>query len=320
MRTQIWFWFWLNFTKLSCYHTLGLEMMIVGVGKCSFSKGGSRKIYKGEENYLTHTNQLLGFHSDAMTDMPIGTTTFSFQYKLPSGIPASYVDVWNSCFITYSVELIWLTDSQCLPRKKKRFTVIRDEDLNAHPELIRPISAKTCQTACCTSEPMFLKISLAKTGFAVGETALLSFSYFTESSIKISSIKIELNQILEMKGKRKNLEQSGITKKKVIDICFTPSRYDEEFGRELFIPTELPTTNIRYVNILEIRYELKIRINFSWFLAVPLRFYLPITIGTVPLTSAEASSTYPLSPPIRLPAQRCSSEFDLRKFTSRNVP
>lgn len=236
----------------------------------------------GEETYLTYTDYLLGFCSDPMTELSIGKTNFHFQLQLPSGVPAS-VDDWNSCSIRYSVDLTWITESANLkPCESKNFTVIRDEDLNLYPELIRPISAKTCQTACCDSDPMFLKVTLEKTGFALGEKALLSFNYYTSSTVHITSIMIALYQVTEMKGKRKNIEKSDTTKKSVKEIRFVPPN-EEDFFRELEIPSSLPTTNLRYVNILEIRYELKVKITFSWFLAVPLRFYFPITIGTIPL-------------------------------------
>lgn len=265
---------------------LGLKLAVVGKAETEWIEpaGKSNRTFRGEERYINYSTFLSGDPDGDLIEIPIGNYSYKFACHLPTTIPYSIEGEHGS--IRYKVdaklEVPWtLIDLQ----SKLPFTVVRNEDLNAFPELRLAQEVEEIKKFCwgwCGSRPLVVKIRIPKCGFALGENVPISLHYCNDSNTNIDYTNIALIK------KEKFICSDPVTKDrakkvKVFESLADGVRKNSELKIDhcLQIPKDLPTSNRKYSQVLQISYELKIVVSTAGCCSSSPILKFPITIGNV---------------------------------------
>lgn len=183
-----------------------------------------------------------------------------------------------------NLDISWGFDLQA----EKAFTVVRKEDLNLYPELRLPSEVEEIKTFCCwfcKSEPLLIKIRLPKTGFALGEKIPISIEMINKSNKSVSQTIFSLKRVDTFTSDEPS-EKQRVVKQEIIEKRAAGVKANDQVTIEesIEIPNSLVLSNDRYCKVFQITYELKFTVETER-MSVPPELRIPITIGSVGLTS-----------------------------------
>lgn len=132
-----------------------------------------------------------------------GVHRYDFSVPLSPRFPESLNGKYGN--IRYTIEALldvpWGTGSG-LHEIKSQFTLARNDDLNAYPDLQ---IHSTCEEIkrfccfCCESDPLIMTVVLPRTGYVPGETIQVSISYNNKSNVEVSYTKINFKRFITFK-------------------------------------------------------------------------------------------------------------------------
>lgn len=141
---------------------------------------------------------LLGHQGRQSSEMQPGVYRYTFETLLPSMLPASFEGAHGD--IRYNVEacldIPWRFDKEY----KLPFHVVRNDDLNAFPDLKIPFRNEQLKTFCCLfckSEPLIITVTIPCGGFTPGSSIPITIEYINKSDVEIDSTKINLKRTVK---------------------------------------------------------------------------------------------------------------------------
>lgn len=269
---------------------LGLRVNVRGKAKCWFYDSGkhySRRTTEthGEEIYLNSMCYLFGSEYGESHTLESGIHTFSFECQLPSEIPYSVDGKFASIRYKVVADLKLLNDKNY--QEENIFTVRRCDDLSLVPHLRFPVEAeknKELLRFCRFSGFFKMKVTLPRTGFALGEAIIVAIELINESNTQITHTKVSLKKLERFVGTAGAIWNIISTESK-IHSPGVDGRKRNFSNVKIKVPQDLRTSNDKYCRIYQITYELKITavwkrlINLNPMKGPHIR--IPIVIGTV---------------------------------------
>ena len=262
----------------------GLRLLVIGAAEVKWTEGGSRSsvTYQGEQIFMKAVNYFFGKEDGEVVEVRSGIHLYKFQCIIPKNSPGSIEGKYGSIRYHADVKL----DIPYLPDMvaKQTFTVVRQEDLSRHPELLMTSEVEEVKTFCCfvcESDPLMLRVTIKKSGYMLGEEICVDVKIYNKSNMKFSKSLITLNRVETFKS-YSPMEKS---KKyvKVVAAVFSkgvePKR-DVSFQENLQIPNDIPISNDHISDVLQISYEVKVFLK-AYKESSTIEAFLPICIGTI---------------------------------------
>lgn len=254
-------------------------------------KGGKTQTrtqhYIGREDYLKNTTNLIGNSDGPTFDIMPGIHSFDIQCRLPTPIPSSFEGgVGHIRYITtVSIHRSGKPDKNFT----LAFTVLKPLDLNYEsPELNTPVQltdSKNFFCWPCKSGPLVFTATLPQTGFVPGQSIPITLDIVNNSNIKLEEIIFKLKEKIrytcEVPHAATKFEEREVVKVKADGV-------DKQHRKHVVVDLELPAippTNTNLCRIIQISYELVIRPKSSGGVRGLKDLEIPVTIGTIPLTS-----------------------------------
>lgn len=189
----------------------GLYLHIHGAAKCQWTKSERRETgygeyrnvtvpYYGEDVYLDTTTYLFGEAGGALIELPCGIHRYAFSCPLPPHLPESLDGKYGN--ISYTCEAMLDIPENFNEHFKTHFTVVRHDDLNESPELEIPIKSEEDHTFCCfccESDPVFMTVTIPRSGYVPGQNIPVTVEYVNKSSYEIEDTQIYLERNIEFK-------------------------------------------------------------------------------------------------------------------------
>ena len=172
-------------------------MTVKGRAKASWSTGGSRnrKHHLGKDVYMNETKYLFGSRTAEPQIIQIGVHRYDFEIQLPAALPAT-LELRHGG-VRYNIEACldcpWRLDREY----KVEFTVRRNDDYNAYPELKIPrvveqeIDTSTCFTS---SKPLNATVSIPYSVYTPGSQIPISFHLDNQGKFDVEKIYFNLKQ------------------------------------------------------------------------------------------------------------------------------
>jgi hypothetical protein len=247
--------------------------------------------FKAEESYFNFRVKLWGEEGRGSQRLEAGNYEFPFSLQLPSSpMPSSYESGFGN--IRY-----WLEARLDRPWKfdhvtKFAFTLLERVDLNAYRDnLIRPLrfeNQKTICCLCCQSGPVSLAVSIDRGGYCAGENILVTARVENNSNLAVGKLQAKLMCMVNYyaRGETK-YHEAEVGQMRVASIG---SGQTFDWNHEpLPIPACPPTSST--CGIIHIKYVLRVTLVLPFAFNIVATF--PITIGTVPFSSVNRTSTSP---------------------------
>ncbi|CRK98606.1 CLUMA_CG012205, isoform A [Clunio marinus] len=276
----------------------GLKLIVEGSAEAKWTvssgTGNNRSLitYFGEEKYLQSITYLFGSSDGEIQEVAAGIHIYNFVCQLPLTIPYS-VDGEHG-HVKYNVDanldIAWTFDLH----DKKPFTVVRYEDLSIYSELRLPIEYEEVTTFCCfwcESDPLIVKVRLPKSGYGLSEKILANVEINNKSTTKVLHTEFSLKRIARFISKTPSVETKEV-KETVAEVQGKGAERGEmvTFEQIVEVPPVLMISNNRYCKVFQITYELKVTFVTDGMKVSP-EVHIPITIGTVGITSNEFQSS-----------------------------
>lgn len=177
---------------------------------------------------------------------------------------------------------------------KMAFTVISPVDLNINPrvkEAFKLDLEKTFCCLCCRSGPLSVITSIPVTGYVSGQVIPITCECDNASNVGITAVKFVLRKRVTFHTQQPRAERKE-TKTVISELSVGPVGAGETrtFTQQLEIPA-LPPTNLVNCGIIALDYDLFVECDVSG----PHRNLsgsIPITLGTIPLSSFQPPAPY----------------------------
>ncbi|CRK98598.1 CLUMA_CG012195, isoform A [Clunio marinus] len=281
----------------------GVYFIVYGAAKCYWTEeraqsrgsGGNRRTvkkafnYEGKEVYLDTKTYLLGTPEGRQIKMRNGTYKFDFSCHLPRSLPANFDGSFGHIdyYCKAVIEIPWGFDEDY----KIMFRIEQKADLNDEPLLKIPSHSEEIRQYCClfcTTDFLIFTVTLPFTGFAPGQIIPVTVNYNNKSGIEVLSTKISLKRIIRYKGDIPH-RRTNVDIEKIIEDYHdgVDGSSSVEFVKNLKLPERMINTNIKYSNLIQVSYEIKVEAE------VPdchknAVIIIPITIGSVPLKISQS--------------------------------
>ncbi|XP_063701127.1 arrestin domain-containing protein 17 [Culicoides brevitarsis] len=252
----------------------------------------------GHEEYFTIQYYLLGSKNAKETEIEAGTHTYPFTCALPPTLPSSFEGKWGHVRYTIKVTLDrpWKFDQDT----KMAFTVITPVDLNKTPKCQEPAKLdleKTFCCFCCKSGPLNVIVHLPVTGFVSGQVMPITAEVDNASNVTVDALKLclrkNINFMVQQPRSARKREVEKIDELTMGPIEKGGSRTWEQ---KIEVPA-LPPSNLVNCGIIDLDYELFVEAQVSG-LHKNLSGVIPITLGTVPLSSWKPPVPYTDKPAV----------------------
>ncbi|CRK98596.1 CLUMA_CG012194, isoform A [Clunio marinus] len=244
--------------------------------------------YNGREDYLNSVTYLIGGPEGNQIEVEPGTYQYNFQSVLPPLLPTSFEAKHGH--IRYLVNVVidrpWKFDLTY----KLAFTVIKQLDLNyENPALRIPTKVEKIDTffcGFCKTAPVYMAASIPMSGFVPGQNIPVCIEINNESRIAIDDVKVSLKKLVCYHSQTPKMK----TKEEIISVKEIRSgevrkRSKGKFDQRFAIPP-LPPSNTNYCRVINVSYEIHVTAKVSGLHVNPV-LKLPITLGTVPLSSPQ---------------------------------
>ncbi|XP_055613071.1 arrestin domain-containing protein 3-like isoform X6 [Uranotaenia lowii] len=241
--------------------------------------------YTGHEDYIDIRTYLVGSNHGQPIELKPGHHTFPFSYSLPYTLATSIEGKWG--FVRYTAKVVlerpWGDDNTYV----QPFTVLRHLDFNQHnPDIYRPITVKKTKVFCCgpcRSDPMFIVAEIPISGYVPGQTVAIKYDIFNQSDNSIEYFEATLVRTDSYKCEYPRTKEKSVdTKVATIKTDGAGPLQNVIIEQFLKIPSLPPTTLTS--NLISITYAISINVEVSGWGINP-QIYMPITIGTVPLSN-----------------------------------
>lgn len=273
------------------FSTLGLSLTVRGKAVCYFYDSDHR--YKrttetyGTQLFLDSLAYLFGSEdAEAQTFAP-GVYTNAFECQLPSDIPYSVATKLAS--IRYKVVTKLTFANNKALKSEKAFVVARNDDLNLLPNLRFPYEAEKFRTflncLCGIPGSLTMKVSVPRTGFALGETIPVGIELLNESSKSVSHLEVSLKKHERFVGTAGDILDTRTTILKVRSPGVGKRKQNFSTVQIEVPPRDLLTSNDQYCKIYQITYEIKIKAPITR--CNPPFIRIPIVIGHVGIRSSS---------------------------------
>lgn len=247
------------------------------------SKGHDKEI-DVDEMHLEDIQYLIGSEYDKnfKQDLYVGEHRHEFSFKLPENLPTSYENKHAQVRYYLKAKFYRPEWTKTDYEFKEYFTVIGLIDLNGERRALQPVNSTDTDTVgccCCAEGPIVSEFKLERTCFVPGEFINIRALIDNKTSKKMSGSKVEL----WMKEKLRYKDYSHTDKKMIAELRHGETQaggQDIWSTERLHIPPCPPT--MESSAIMELTYNLHF-IGDVGFLGV--LHIVPVTIGTIPLTS-----------------------------------
>jgi hypothetical protein len=249
--------------------------------------------FTGEQQFFHYVQDLFGKRHGLIFEMEAGEYNYPFEYILPLSLPYSAEGKFGEIY--YGIKIIVDIPHELDKEIRLPITVIRYEDLNALPLLKYPkveeISKTYCYLwlCCVQSKPLTVKATIPYSGFSPGSKMPIFIEIDNQSHVDVRCIKMTLKGLhtfhFDYPSTAKHVEKYRLDYKLTMGCQAKKTIKLEEHLRA---PEMLMPSNDRQSKIFQITYVLKICAIVS----EPhksLFLYLPLTIGSFPLTSIKSS-------------------------------
>lgn len=230
-------------------------------GSLNVRKNTAEKIqFKGEQVYLNQKTWLFGGKGCDLVEMDIGTYKYEFECHLPSMLPSS-LEIAHG-HIRYKVKAV-LGFPQAEKEFSSSFQVVRSLDSKECSEIQLPLKFETVESfgfLYWASMPLILTVALPCSGFIPGETVPISIKYNNQSKNEVLQTAIVFRRIIQYTSF--NPEQKTKSEvQRIFESTFEGVGGVEERSMEksFVLPTKLLESNSQYCNVIQIRYELKVK-------------------------------------------------------------
>ncbi|XP_071483476.1 arrestin domain-containing protein 3-like [Diadema antillarum] len=217
--------------------------------------------------------------------LPMGDHRFPFQFQLPmQSMPPPFEGTvgYVRYYIKTTIDRPWKFDHKV----HRFFSIWTVKDLNLMPNILnRPgaVSEKTVCCLCCESGPIRIEAYLDKSGYAPGESILITMNLNNQTGRDIISLKAALIQYAEYKAKHGGSTHKRHSSKRVAELLFQDFNNQDVLNyvdRPMLIPP-IPPNNFDNCPNISVVYKVKFEVDVSG-TPIDLKLELPIIIGTVP--------------------------------------
>lgn len=243
---------------------------------------------------------------------------------LPQMLPTSFEAKFGH--IRYLVKLVMDRPFKFDLTYTVAFTVLKQLDLNyENPALRIPTKMETIKSfywGFCKTKPMYISVSIPFSGYVAGQSVNIEIEINNQSRVNIEELKVSLKKIIHYNSQtpRMRTKEEILTESEI--RCGGHAAHKKgRFDQQLVIPA-VPPTNISYCRVLTVSYEIHVLAKVPGIYRNPV-VKLPITIGTVPLTSYQNGSSignqYNSGPNISAcPLRRIPSPIGSNNFADTN--
>ncbi|CAK8692203.1 unnamed protein product [Clavelina lepadiformis] len=248
--------------------------------------------YYGSEMYFNNHAAIYGDGAPAgsnLNTLNAGQHVFPIQFQLPINLPSSFEAYIGH--VRYSVKgKIRRSGVSSNSKTMTVFTVLDYLDLNQIPNVQIPVGRNDSHhlcCCCCRSGPVEANFHINRAGFVPGEnvTAHASIENMSNRNMKATTISIMQNVTFHATTRSKFASQVFGTIHH--PGCFRRSNLEWN-NVHLEIPA-LPPSGLRFCNIIDINYFVQLSVVTPT-CHLNLDLLCPITIGTIPLQSADFNS------------------------------
>lgn len=250
---------------------------------------GVKTTYHGEEKCFSSATYLFGSDESDDENIPVGIHTYSFSCVLPSGIPYSSEGPREGQYahVRYHVNANLKIHMGRDLNAKRVFKVMGIEDLNLYPELRIPCEVEENKRFCCwccKSNPLIVRVSLPKAGFAVGEKIPINVEIDNKSSTEVTHTILALDQVYTLRCTSPRVK-TNVIRETIFEMVSKGAKPggSVNFEEQIQLAEDLVISNHRYSHVVEMNYELKVVAETSG-ISVSPEIYVPITIGAVALS------------------------------------
>ncbi|KAG5668706.1 hypothetical protein PVAND_016635 [Polypedilum vanderplanki] len=291
---------------------------------------GKSKIYgpkkkKNSTEHIRHENYLdkkiVLFANMDPVELSTEPHHYDFEFYLPLKLPQTCktraMTFDNSFNISYYckavIDVPWGKDLV----SKKEFEVKRLDLMHMLPMFQSPTSKVTEEKisgfcGCCSEEKLFkMTVQLPRTGYAIGQTIPMKFSFENQGNYQIKMIEVKLKQseVFMYPGTlsplhheelpenlariKKQLDQIVMKNTKVMTLNRVPIFNDNatfELEYELDIPQSVAISDLIYSQTIKRAHEISINVSVSG-KSNKLKLRIPIIIG--PISSYEKGDELP---------------------------
>ncbi|CAO1405630.1 unnamed protein product [Diamesa tonsa] len=279
--------------------TKGVCLKIEGYANCNWTetehhhkKKSKNVLYSGRDDYLNTISYLVGSNEGNQIEILPGVHTYNFSCMLPQMLPTSFEAKFGH--IRYLVKLVMDRPMKFDLTYTVAFTVLKQLDLNyENPALRIPTKMETIKSfywGFCKTKPMYICVSIPFSGYVAGQSVNIEIEINNQSRVDIEELKVSLKKIIHYNSQtpRMRTKEEILTESEI--RCGGHAAHKKgRFDQQLVIPA-VPPTNISYCRVLTVSYEIHVLAKVPGIYRNPV-VKLPITIGTVPLTSYQNGSS-----------------------------
>jgi Arrestin (or S-antigen), C-terminal domain/Arrestin (or S-antigen), N-terminal domain len=209
-----------------------------------------------------------------------GLHKLEFAIDLPKNLPQSFESL--KAHIRYRIKAYLDISKDSKHDSSLHVKLNRIEDLNMSPSAITNPYTNQIQHEFGFKGRLTMLISLDHLGFVPGQTMKIKIFYENESSVKIDKTKIVLEQTVRHASDDSDAEsfETKTIFEEIEDGCAVNENSTIEKSK--ILPEDLALTSIRYCNILQIFYDLKIKAIVHGF-HNNVSTEIPIVLGTIPI-------------------------------------
>lgn len=266
---------------------------MLGTAHAEWSTGsGCNKTTHSEDEYPLHAETYLFGSKNAESEViATGARKYDFMCMIPPTAPYSVEG--RHGYIRYKVKVNLDTPWGPGLQTQKAFTVYRNEDLTAFPNLNIPLALEEVKLFCslpCDPNSFVMTMMVPRQGFVVGEKLPVKISLVNESSIDIYYTTLSLERWFYYQAQGCQSEEH----EKVAVQTYRGAKSGERvtFDAFLMIPRSALPSSDRYCHVFKVSYILELRALDDGCCSTP------IVIGNVGFLTTEPVQT---SAPVEVP-------------------
>lgn len=199
-------------------------------------------------------------------------------------------------YIRYIVTVNIQKSNKLLKSFSLAFTVLKTLDLNYEsPDLKTPVQLSNSKYFWfwpCKSGPLLFTATLQQTGYVPGQSIPITIDMINNSNVNLDEIVVKLKQKIkytcEVPHAASKFEEREVVKQKSDGV---PKKGRKNTVINVVVPA-IPPSNVNMCRVIQINYELVIKAKTTGGTQDLEQLEIPITIGSVPLSSPTTLSAH----------------------------